>query len=243
MNKKVIYKKRIPEPKEMGKEEMKVFEKMSSDNYQRWMIPLVDDVLERTNIKKGAIADIGCGPGLLSKELASRSVEFRVTGVDISSVALDMARKNCKGLSNVLFRYGNVNKLPFQDGTFDIVVCKDGFHHFPSPVRALREMLRVVKGGGILYMQDMRRDLPSYLLKRSVPPQNTLQKLQYYSTRASYTKDEIKCLLRAFPLQHITVKTRIISSVLKQKYVKKGINLMRLKESFQARYIAVAQKR
>ena len=92
-------------------------------------------------------------------------------------------------------------------------------------------------------MQDMRRDLPSYLLKRSVPPQNTLQKLQYYSTRASYTKDEIECLLRAFSLQHITVKTRIISNVLKQKYVKKGINLMRLKESFQARYIAVAQKR
>ena len=44
MNKKVVFKKRIPEPKEMGREEMRVFEKMSSDNYQRWMIPFVDDI-------------------------------------------------------------------------------------------------------------------------------------------------------------------------------------------------------
>ena len=43
--KKPTFPKRIPEPKEMGKEEMKVFEKMSSDNYQRWMIPFVDDAL------------------------------------------------------------------------------------------------------------------------------------------------------------------------------------------------------
>ena len=43
--KKLTFPKRVPEPKEMGEEEMKAFEKMSSDNYQRWMIPLVDDAL------------------------------------------------------------------------------------------------------------------------------------------------------------------------------------------------------
>ena len=45
--KKPTFPKRIPEPKEMGREEMKVFEKMSSVNYRRWMIPFVDDALSR----------------------------------------------------------------------------------------------------------------------------------------------------------------------------------------------------
>jgi len=39
--KKPTFPKRTPEPKEMGREEMKAFEKMSSENYQRWMIPFV----------------------------------------------------------------------------------------------------------------------------------------------------------------------------------------------------------
>ena len=45
--KKPTFPKRVSEPKEMGKEDMKVFEKMSLDNYQRWMIPFVDDALSK----------------------------------------------------------------------------------------------------------------------------------------------------------------------------------------------------
>lgn len=52
-NKKVVFKKRVPEPKEMGEEEMRAFEKMSADSYQRWMIPLVDDALSKIQVKNG----------------------------------------------------------------------------------------------------------------------------------------------------------------------------------------------
>ena len=53
--KKLTFKKRIPEPKEMGKEEMKVFEKMSIDSFRRWIIPLADDAVSRVLVKNGKI--------------------------------------------------------------------------------------------------------------------------------------------------------------------------------------------
>ena len=63
---KVFFKKRIPEPKVMERVEHDVFEKASQENYKRWMVPLVDDALERfeKNNKKDnlKILDIACGP-------------------------------------------------------------------------------------------------------------------------------------------------------------------------------------
>lgn len=222
--------------------EMKAFEELSLGNYKRWMVPLVDDVLQRANIKKGTIADIGCGPGLLSKELASRSRDLRVVGIDVSPVALRLARKNCKGLSNVSFKIGDVNKLPFKDRMFDIVICKDSFHHFGNPHHALCEMLRITKPNGMIYLQDLRRDLPYYLLKRAIPRETVIQKLQYYSTRASYTKNEVKKFFSKAPVRSFIVRTRQISDEVKRKYTKLGIDTNQLKESFQARYIALAIK-
>src|SRR3989338_7596896 len=113
--KKLTFLKRIPEPKEMGREEMRVFEKMSSDNYQRWMIPFVDDALSKLKENMAKILDVGCGPGFLVKEIASRGKCFDVYGADLSSHAIRMAKNNCKDLNNTHFKKVSVYKLPFSD--------------------------------------------------------------------------------------------------------------------------------
>ena len=125
---KVFFKKRIPEPKVMERVEHDVFEKASQENYKRWMVPLVDDALERfeKNNKKDnlKILDIACGPGLLTKELGERSAKFSVFGLDNSKYALKLAKKNCRDLlrrKRVFLKLASAYNIPFSNDYFDLV--------------------------------------------------------------------------------------------------------------------------
>ncbi|HYC79982.1 MAG TPA: class I SAM-dependent methyltransferase [Candidatus Binatia bacterium] len=239
---KTFFNKRIPEPKSMGAVESKVFETMTLENYNRWIIPLVDHALNFFTSRKGKILDVGSGPGLLSKELATRLKKSEIIGIDVSRDAIRIAKNNCKKLTNAKFIQSSVESLPFKDGYFDFVITKDSFHHFPNGSKALKEMIRVLKPGGVLYIQDLKRDLPFKLLKRAMPPDNIMKKLQYYSARASYTIPEIKNLLKKIKIRKFLVKTRILEKALEKKYRTLGIDLDRLKESFITRYYVIVNK-
>jgi ubiquinone/menaquinone biosynthesis C-methylase UbiE len=238
----MYFKSREPEPQEMDKVEHEAFGNLSQDNYNRWFIPLVDDILKYNSKSNAHILDVGSGPGLLAKELGSRSKEFTVVGIDISKDALKIAEQNTKLNSNISFKEGSVYELPFEENIFDIVVCKDSLHHFQEPGKALKDMFRVLKPGGILYIQDLRRDVPMYLLNRSIPRENVVQKLQYYSVRAAYTKTEIKNLLKALKPKSLIVKTRKVTKEIISKYQNMGIQAQPLREAFQSRYCVVAKK-
>lgn len=239
---KITFSRRISEPKIMEEKELKVFEDLSKKNYKRWFIPFVDEALQTMKIKEGKILDVGCGPGLLAKEFAVRSRKLEVTGIDTSFYAIRLAQKNCEGLKNTRFQIGNAYKIPFPERTFDLVVCKDSFHHFDNIKRALQEMLRVLKDHGTLYAQDLRRDLPQYLLQRAIPPNTILKKLQFYSARAAYTKKEIQKVLKDLHINTYNVKTKKLSMHIVQAYEKRGLNPTQLKEGLQARYIAIVRK-
>jgi SAM-dependent methyltransferase len=82
-----------------------------------------------------------------------------VTGVDLSPQVIDQARAHLSTLqdvSNVSFQTGNVLEgLPFQDDTFDVVFCNQTLLHIPEPVKAMKEMRRVVKSrGGFLACRE-----------------------------------------------------------------------------------------
>src|SRR3989338_2741695 len=240
---KIYFQKRIPEPKEMGKVELDVFEKISKESYKRWIIPLVDDILEKSKLKNGRILDVGCGPGLLVKELASRSNNLKVFGIDISSHAIRQAKTNCKDIKNVFIKVSNAYKLPFPNNYFDLVVCKDNLHQFPkNPIRILKEMTRVVKSDGLVYISDLRRDVPLYLLKKVIPPDNMFKKLLYYSARAAYIKLETKQFMKQAGLVCVKIKTRQVTSEIKKKYSRLGIWVKELRESFQRRYVVIGKK-
>jgi len=152
-----------------------------------------------------------------------------------------MAINNCKSLKGAYFSLANVYRLPFNDDTFDLVVCKDSLHHFNTLNLALLEMLRVVKEKGLVYLQDIRRDLPQYLLQRTIPTDTLFKKLQFYSARAAYTKEEIRDTLGMLPIEHFTVKTRKLTKKVHNHY-NGQMDARKLRESFQSRYIAVIKK-
>jgi ubiquinone/menaquinone biosynthesis C-methylase UbiE len=105
--------------------------------------------------KTDRILDVASGPGFIAMAFAD-SVQEAV-GVDVTDHFLTYARTLAeeRGLSNVLFEYGDVEAMPFPDGDFDFAVCRSAFHHFPDPDKVLGEMKRVVKPGGRLLIMDM----------------------------------------------------------------------------------------
>jgi ubiquinone/menaquinone biosynthesis C-methylase UbiE len=242
--KKIFFKKRIPEPQEMTVAEIKEFEKMSLDNYKKWMIPLVDDLSKYLKIKSETlkILDVGCGPGLLSKELSVRFPEAKITGIDISRYSIKLAKKNCEGIKNINFIIADVHKLPFPDEYFDLVVCKDSFHQFSNPIKAIKEMYRVLKPGGIIYLQDLRRDVPFYLIKMILPPDTLAKKLIYSSARSSYLPEEIKKILNKAGIKKFILRGRKLTKELKKKYSKIGIDINSLKHTFSSRLISIIKK-
>ena len=103
-------------------------------------------------------------------------------------------------------------------------------------------MFRVIKPTGMIYVQDLKRDLPWYLLKMAIPPDTPFKKLQYYSARASYTKKEVAGVLKKLGVKKYFIQTRKITDKLGSRYQKIGINLLQLKAAFQSRFVAVFYK-
>lgn len=94
----------------------------------------------------------GCGPGTITVDIASRVPDGHVTGVDYAPEPLEGARAHAaeKNVKNVEFSVADVFSLPFPDDTFDITFAHHVIQHTTDPVRALREMRRVTKPGGIV---------------------------------------------------------------------------------------------
>lgn len=100
------------------------------------------------------VLDLACGPGFVALEFAKHARE--VVGVDLTAAMLKKARAMARreGFRNVTFRRADVNRLPFPNGSFDLVVTRASFHHFPAPGRVLDEMARVIKPNGRILISD-----------------------------------------------------------------------------------------
>ena len=99
--------------------------------------------------------EVATGPGHVAMALAARCAE--VTGLDLTDAPLKIAERtrNQRGLGNVSFRSGDAENLPFEEGEFDIAVCRFAFHHFEQPEKVLAEMRRVCRPGGTVAVEDL----------------------------------------------------------------------------------------
>jgi ubiquinone/menaquinone biosynthesis C-methylase UbiE len=118
---------------------------------------------------KGEAVDLGCGPGQLVMAMAGQAPNLHVTGVDLSDEMLAQAHENAQnaGLATqVSFRPGDAQQIPFPDGSLDLVVSTMSLHHWSDPVSVLNEIARVLRPGGSFLIVDLRRDMlaPGYLL-------------------------------------------------------------------------------
>ncbi len=108
-------------------------------------------------LKSGAsVLDVGCGPGTITADLATIVTPGRVTAMEVTAAALDLARAEIgrRGLTTVDFAVGDVHALDFPDDTFDVVHAHQVLQHVGDPVTALREMRRVTRPGGVVAVRD-----------------------------------------------------------------------------------------
>ena len=108
--------------------------------------PRLEDMMFGTGRR---VLEVGCGCGRASIELARRG--NRVTGIDVSSVVVERARRFAGDVANVDFRVTSGTRLDFEPGTFDVVFSVDVFEHIhPDDVDAhLAAVRRVLRPGGI----------------------------------------------------------------------------------------------
>ena len=103
-----------------------------------------------------SLLDVGCGPGSLTADLAERLAPGRVVGIDSAEEALAEASELAarSGSSNLEFRHADVYELPYDDSSFDLVHAHQLLQHLEHPERALAEMARVCRAGGVVAARD-----------------------------------------------------------------------------------------
>src|SRR5205807_4278990 len=103
------------------------------------------------------LLDVGCGPGSITRGLAERLAPGQVIGLDLSRETLDAASREAAalGLENLRYEEASVYALPFPDASFDVAYAHQVLQHLRERGAALREMLRVVRPGGLVAVRDV----------------------------------------------------------------------------------------
>ncbi len=108
------------------------------------------------------VLDVGCGSGVVTRELARRvAPDGEVVGLDPSPALLGVARELAgrEGLAGRLdLRVGDARSLPFGDAEFDVVLAVTALSHVPDGERAIPEMVRVARPGGRVGVVDREGD-------------------------------------------------------------------------------------
>jgi len=113
---------------------------------------LIEKIISKLKYKPSFILDVGCGTGAFTRRLSGKG--HKIIGVDLSDEMLDLSRKNCNGFNGISFVKADVERLPFNSGTFDAVLCFAVHHHFLSYEKVASEVSRILKPGGWLFICD-----------------------------------------------------------------------------------------
>ena len=102
------------------------------------------------------VADLGCGEGYLTIEAARWA--SRVIAVDRSELVLHRARALARRrrVANVIWKKGELEKLPIKDASVDVAMLSQALHHAQYPARAIAEAVRVTTPGGRVLVLDLR---------------------------------------------------------------------------------------
>jgi len=116
--------------------------------------------LKRLGFSEGRILDAGCGFGAMCLVLAKEFSNCEVVGVDLSIPLLDYAESNISGESietRLKFKKENVEKMSFEDNSFDVVFNVNMVHWVNNSLSMVNEIERILKPEGHLFIKDLRK--------------------------------------------------------------------------------------
>jgi 2-polyprenyl-6-hydroxyphenyl methylase/3-demethylubiquinone-9 3-methyltransferase len=123
-------------------------------------------VEERLRDRFGArplrVLDVGCGAGFLVRRLAAQG--HSVHGLDYSLGSLNVSRRAEDPSTPARYLRGDALRLPFANGSFDVVASMDFLEHVEDPAAAIREAARVLKPGGLFFFHTFNRNPLAWLV-------------------------------------------------------------------------------
>ena len=132
----------------------------------RWSARVAPLFLRFVGVQDGQhVLDVGCGTGSLSRAVVDSRPQVKVTGIDPVPDYVSFAR-DAVPLSNARFEVGDVEALPFPAHVFDAALALLVLQDLNDPARAVREMARVTKAGGVLAtcLWDFQHGMPMFSL-------------------------------------------------------------------------------
>jgi len=130
------------------------------------------------------VLDIGCGTGALLLMIRSRQKSAKLFGIDISEEMIKVAQAKLGSAADL--RVSESEKLPFKNGSFDLVLCTFSFHHHPNPMTVFKEIGRVLSPEGRLIMADPLAPFPIRQLMNSLIPFMKDGTVHYYSKKEMF---------------------------------------------------------
>ena len=202
---------RVLEPEVMDTpEEAEAYDAMDHTEVNR---AFVTDFLAAGDIH-GLVLDLGTGTAQIPVELCLRHDDCYVMAADASVQMLDLARYNIEiaGLiERIQLDHSDAKQLPYRDEYFVAVMSNSLIHHLPDPSVALKEAIRVVEPGGLLFFRDLFRPETDEDVRRLVQAyagdEDERQRQMFEdSLRAALTVDEMRSLVAALGFDPETVQ-------------------------------------
>jgi len=213
-------KNRISEPGILEDRELAEYYNLMAKRYMRFPCQRVLKRVAAKGIEKGKAIDVGTGPGIIPIFLSKALPGVRFKGIDLSSVMIDLAKRNAKdeGLADkVEFEVGSAYSLPVEDHSLDLVLCINAIHHLDRPMDFFNEVARSLKEGGAFVIVDFHRDVSfvfigifNLLWKAFFGKHPKAKKGFLESIRSSYTLEECQNFLERSRLKHWKLYTRTV---------------------------------
>ncbi len=163
--------------------------------------------------KDGHFLDVGTGPAQIPILLAQRCPDIRITAIDLSEEMLNIAKRHIAAAelaARITLEHVDAKALPYPDNTFDGLISNSIVHHIHDSLRALQEMSRVVKPGGLVLIRDLVRpetpeEAQAFVDKYAAEDTPYQQKLYYDSFLAAFTIAEVNEMLEDMDLPRAVV--------------------------------------
>jgi ubiquinone/menaquinone biosynthesis C-methylase UbiE len=118
---------------------------------------IIERELEILGLKPNMrVLDAGCGTGAVTRKIASKVFPAETYGTDIDPLFINEAKRAAlnEDKKNIRFELGNIDKLTYDDGFFDLTYCRLVLMHVKNPVKTIAELKRVTRKDGIVAASD-----------------------------------------------------------------------------------------
>ncbi len=186
----------------------------TADVMRRQVIPPITQyVRERGgDASKLKLLDVACGTGRTLHQISRTHPTMRLHGADLSPAYIRVARERLAAVDELTLAVENGEKLPWADATFDIVTSVYLFHELPRNARrnVMREMLRVVKPGGLVVIEDAAQLVDSAVIETAL---REFPREFHEPFFDDYLKDDLAAILEEVGFASVASETHLVARV------------------------------